>query len=123
MADADDVLAANEAFYSTFNRKDTQAMEALWSASDEVGCVHPGWDVLRGRQLVIDSWRNILSNPEQPRIVVGNASVTLLGDVALVHCHELVAGSPLAATNVFRREADGWKLFHHQSGPVASFDR
>jgi hypothetical protein len=35
-----------------------------------------------------------------------------------VICRELVAGSPLVATNVFVLEDEGWKLVHHQSGPV-----
>ena len=54
--------------------------------------VHPGWDVLHGREPVVESWRNILTNPMQTRIVVGGAIVTLLGDVAVVICRELVGG-------------------------------
>ena len=116
---ADDVLAANEAFYRAFNTKDPAAMDAVWAQSADVGCIHPGWNVLRGREPVMESWRGILSNPAQPRIMTGGAAVTLLGDVALVLCRELVAGSPLAATNVFVLEEGAWKLVHHQSGPVS----
>jgi hypothetical protein len=114
----DEVLAANEAFYRAFNQKDGDAMDALWSGREGVGCIHPGWNVLEGREAVVASWRSILANPEQPRIVVGGARVALLGDVAVVVCRELVAGSPLAATNIFVREGDAWLLLHHQSGPV-----
>jgi ketosteroid isomerase-like protein len=117
----DEVIAANEAFYRAFNEKDPEAMERAWASADNLSCVHPGWNVLRGRQAVLDSWRGILGNASQPRIVVGGADVTLLGDVAVVICRELVAASPLAATNVFVREEGAWKLLHHQSGPVASF--
>ena len=118
--DEAEVLQANEAFYRAFNQKDPAAMERAWSKTDRLTCVHPGWNVLRGRQDVLDSWNNILANPAQPRIVVGGAELTLLGDVALVVCRELVAVSPLAATNVFVREDGAWKLLHHQSGPVAT---
>ena len=114
------VLAANDAFYAAFNRKDAEAMDAVWSRSPEAGCIHPGWNLIRGRGEVIESWASILGNPNQARIVVGGASVTVLGDVAIVVCRELVAGSPLAATNVFVREDGAWKLLHHQSGPVTS---
>ncbi len=113
------VLAANEAFYRAFNQKDLDAMDDAWAKSDDISCVHPGWNVLQGRDAVVESWHAILSNPEQPRIVVGSASVTISGEVAVVVCRELVAGSPLAATNVFVREAKEWKLLHHQSGPVS----
>ena len=112
------VLAANEAFYRAFNQRDVALMESVWSASDEIACVHPGWNALRGREPVLESWRNIISNPDQPRIVTGGASVIFNGDVAIVLCRELVGGSPLHATNVFVREDGAWKLLHHQSGPV-----
>jgi ketosteroid isomerase-like protein len=111
-------LAANEAFYDAFNRKDAEAMAAVWAASDEVSCVHPGWNLLRGREAVLDSWRNILTNPAQPRILMGGATVALHGAVAVVVCRELVAGSPLVATNIFTLQDEAWKLLHHHSGPV-----
>jgi hypothetical protein len=38
----------------------------------------------------------------------------------MVVCRELVAGSPLAATNVFMQENGAWKLLHHQSGGVSA---
>lgn len=119
-SDTEAILAMNEEFYSSFNRKDGDAMDAAWAQREDVSCIHPGWNVLRGRQPVVDSWRAILGNPNQPRIVIGGAEVTMLGDAAVVVCRELVAGSPLAATNVFVREDGAWKLMHHQSGPVSS---
>src|SRR3990170_287178 len=120
MTDSDDVLAANEAFYRAFNQRDIALMAPLWADTGDVTCIHPGWNVLLGREPVLDSWRAILGNPGQPRIVTGGASVTFRDNVAIVLCRELVAGSPLIATNVFVREGEGWKLLHHQSGPVAS---
>jgi ketosteroid isomerase-like protein len=120
MTDEDDALASNEAFYRAFNQRDMDLMSALWADTDEVTCIHPGWNALVGRERVLDSWRAILGNPGQSRIVTGGATVTFHDDVAIVLCRELVAGSPLIATNVFVRESEGWKLVHHQSGPVAS---
>ncbi len=116
------VRDANEAFYRAFNQKDITAMSEVWSQSD-VTCIHPGWNVLQGREAVISSWRDILSNPSQPKIVSGGAAVTMLGDVALVACRELVAGSPLIATNIFRVEGGVWRLIHHHSGPVATMNQ
>ena len=120
MSDEDDALAANEAFYRAFNQRDMDIMSALWADTDDVTCIHPGWNAIEGRERVLDSWRAILGNPGQSRIVTGGATVSFRGDVAIVLCRELVGGSPLIATNVFVREGEGWKLLHHQSGPVAS---
>jgi ketosteroid isomerase-like protein len=113
-------LAANDAFYRAFNQKDMAAMERVWVSTPDITCIHPGWNLLRGRDAVMESWRNILANPEQPRLVSGGASVILAGDLALVLCRELVGGAPLAATNVFIREDGDWRLLHHHSGPVSA---
>jgi hypothetical protein len=114
-----EVLEANEAFYRAFNMKDVAAMDAVWSQSGEVTCIHPGWNLLQGREKVMASWRDILTNPAQPKIVSGGATVSMLGTIALVSCRELVAGSPLVATNIFQHEDGVWRLIHHHSGPVA----
>ena len=66
----------------------------------------------------MESWRRILSNPDQARVVIGGATVSFLDDVAVVVCRELAGGSPLAATNLFVQEHGSWKLIHHHSGPV-----
>jgi ketosteroid isomerase-like protein len=115
----DEVLQANEAFYSAFNQKDLAAMAAVWAESVAVGCIHPGWNVLWGREPVMESWKRILTNPNQPKVFSGGAEVSLVGNVAIVACREIVAGAPLAATTVFVREESGWKLVHHQSGMVS----
>jgi len=115
----DEVLAANEAFYRAFNSKDPEEMDAIWARAIVVTCIHPGWNTLTGRDRVMESWRGILTNPSQPKIVSGGAAVTFLGDAAVVLCRELVAGSPLAATNIYALEDGAWKLVHHQSGPVS----
>lgn len=114
------VLEANEAFYRAFNAKDAAAMDAAWAAEHEVACIHPGWNALLGREEVLASWHNILTNPNQPRIVIGGAQVVFTGDAAIVLCRELVSGAPLIATNVFVQEGANWRLVHHQSGGVAA---
>jgi len=114
------VLAANEAFYRAFNQKDAGLMELVWAEYEQVTCIHPGWNVLHGREAVLESWRAILSNPEQPRIVTGGATVSFFGDLAVVISRELVAGSPLVATNIFIQQSESWRMLHHQSGPVYS---
>jgi len=67
-----------------------------------------------------DFFRAAISNPEQPRIVTGGATVSFFGDLAVVISRELVAGSPLVATNIFIQQSESWRMLHHQSGPVYS---
>lgn len=122
MSDEAAVLAANEAFYTAFAQRDVTAMAALWAGDAAVSCVHPGWNVLTGREDVLTSWRGILANPNQPRVVSGGARVQLYGDAAIVTCREFVSGTPLVATNVFVRQSDAWRLVAHHSSPMLQGD-
>jgi ketosteroid isomerase-like protein len=117
---ARDVLVANEVFYKAFAARDMDGMEALWATGVPVACIHPGWNVLRGRDLVIASWRSILGSGSSPDVMCGNASAHVLGESAFVVCEEQVADDVLIATNVFVREGGGWKLAHHQAAPIAT---
>ena len=116
---ARDVLVANQAFYQAFAARDLEGMEALWATGVPVACIHPGWNVLRGRDLVLASWRSILGSDSSPDVMCGNASAHVLGESAFVICEEQVAEDVLIATNVFVRERGGWKLAHHQAAPIA----
>jgi hypothetical protein len=112
-------LAANERFYAAFSGHDFEGMDQLWAAEAPVSCVHPGWMALHGRGDVMRSWAAILSNPSQPRVVPGGASAEIHGDIAIVHCREFVAGTPLVSTNIFVDEHGAWRMIHHHSSPVA----
>jgi hypothetical protein len=113
------LLVANEAFYRAFVARDIAQMESLWSGTAFVGCIHPGWSALRGREVVMASWRSILASGESPRVVCANATAHMLGDSGFVLCEERVGSAVLIATNVFSLERGVWKMVHHQAAPVA----
>ena len=114
-----ELIEANERFYAAFASRDIALMESLWARDIEVACTHPGWLTLHGRLDVLDSWRAIMANPAQARVVPGDARVTLLGGTAIVHCREFVAGAAIVATNVFVLQDGEWRLVDHHGGPVA----
>ena len=111
---------ANKAFYMAFNRRDVSAMEALWSQRHEAVCLHPGWPALIGREAIMDSWRSILANPDQPPVTFHSADPCRMGTgMVAVVCYEVVAGSTMVATNLFVEEDGQPKLVLHQSGVCA----
>lgn len=112
------VLACNAAFYEAFNSKDLDAMERVWSSRADVTCVHPGWNPLEGRDAVMESWRSILGNQQQPKIVSAARRATVLDGTAIVSAREFVAGSPIATTNAFVHELGGWKMILHHTSLV-----
>ncbi len=120
MRDETALLFANEAFYAAFAERDMLAMAELWAREKPIGCIHPGWPPLFGREAVLDSWERILSNPSAPEVETAGAEAVCWGDVGIVVCYEKVDDTYLVATNTFVREGRGWKLAYHQAGPVTT---
>lgn len=112
------VLNANEAFYQALVSGDYNAMESLWATSREVAVIHPGWPALHGREAVMDSWRRIMIGESTREIFCRNARCYLMDKTAFVICSECFPEGELVATNVFVREDDGWRIVHHQGGPI-----
>jgi hypothetical protein len=119
MNDADAVLAANLEFYRAFTARDLAAMEELWVRRLPVACVHPGWPALADRDAVMESWNNILRDPDAPKIACYDERVLLYGDAALVVCEEELEGGTLIASNFFVREDGAWRMAHHQASQLA----
>ncbi len=111
-------LRSNEAFYRAFGAGDYSAMESLWARAETVLCIHPGGPPIHGRDAVMESWREILSQP--PPIEHRDARVEIVRGVAFVTCVESISGRLLAATNVFVWESSRWRLTHHQASPIAA---
>jgi len=136
------VLFANAALYDAFETADLDLMEAVWMdgpGAEDVICVHPGWPPLRGRAQVLRSWAMIMANTTNISFVLTDIDATVDGDVAVVTCAENIltgmpeeaefstalaatalSGGRVAATNVFRRTASGWRLWVHHASPVLS---
>jgi hypothetical protein len=110
------VLFANEAFYLAFSQKDLAAMDALWSESAPLVCVHPGWLRLTDRAEIMGSWRAILENPAQPGMDFLEPIAHGHGALQLVTCYEALPGGICLATNGFVREGESWKMVLHHSG-------
>ncbi len=111
------LLFANEAFYAAFARRDIEAMDQVWSQNAAVACIHPGWHMISGRELVMTTWTAILSGPPSG-IAFEDAHCFLHGDTGIVVCREVVGENSLIATNIFVREGKIWKMVHHQGGPL-----
>jgi hypothetical protein len=111
------LLFANEAFYLAFQTHDMRAMDALWSSSQPVQCIHPGWPPLFGRDTVMESWLRLLSNRAAPNITFSHPTATIIADIGMVTCFEALPGGNLVATNLFHHDGAKWQIFHHQASP------
>jgi ketosteroid isomerase-like protein len=118
-ADEAAVVVANEAFYRAFAARDLAAMDALWARTTPVVTVHPLGELVLGREWVMETWQLIFADPNQPRVVMGDALPALLSaDVAYVTCREFAGGGAMVSTNLYVREGGEWRIAHHHSSPV-----
>lgn len=118
------ITRLNQAFYDAHEGRDLEAMAAVWEHSDRVACTHPGWPILRGWRSVEESWRRIFSGAGRNQFILTNIAVEVHGDAGWVTLDENLVDAgrtgTVAATNVFVRTGDEWKLVVHHGSPVMS---
>ncbi|MBO3463316.1 nuclear transport factor 2 family protein [Aetokthonos hydrillicola Thurmond2011] len=121
-----EVLAANEAFYRAFEKKDIEAMSGVWSQGTASLCVHPGWNVLRGWKEIQTSWIKIFQNTAYIEINT-DIITTEIGDniayiVLVENVLQVINGRRIEAqsmaTNVFQLLGGKWYLVHHHASPM-----
>jgi ketosteroid isomerase-like protein len=126
--DREFVLATNEAFYRSFEKKDLEAMEAVWSKGMGCLCIHPGRDALKGWTDIREAWARIFAHTSYLEIDTDILTVEVSGDLAYVVLIENVLqisqGRRLQArsmaTNGFERMAGRWYMTHHHGSPVVN---
>ena len=108
------LIDVNQNFYEALASGEFDEMQRIWSDADDVTCIHPGWGPVVGREAVMRSWETILENP--PQITCSEPRAYVSGESAYVIAYENLGEGRLTATNLFRLEADEWKMIHHQAG-------
>lgn len=121
-----EVLAANDAFYRAFEKKDIEAMSAVWSQGTGSLCIHPGRNALRGWKEIRSSWETIFRNTKymeiETEIIVTEvrnniAYVVLVENLLQVSGGRRVQAQSMA-TNIFELLAQKWYLVHHHGSPL-----
>jgi ketosteroid isomerase-like protein len=113
---------AESAFYDAFERGDQDAMRRVWADDDGVSCIHPGGARLDGVAAVMESWASILSAEPMLTFRLTDLRVHASGDLAVhllrenLYTQGALRGVALA-TNVYRRDASGWRMILHHAAP------
>ena len=115
---------AETAFYHAFQRRDVQAMMAVWSADADIVCVHPGGPMLFGQDAVRASWEEIFRRAPEMRFVVDERRRTASAALALHVVQEHIrvgaktAPAPVLVTNAYRLTDNGWRMILHHASPA-----
>lgn len=117
--------AAEAAFYAAFEARSLDAMMAVWADSGSIACIHPLAAPLDGRTAVAAGWQSMFEAAGQFRIQVelahelrDAAQVIRIVREYLTIGHETEPRPPILATNVYRKEADGWRMVLHHASPL-----
>ena len=129
MSSEDEIRKASTHFYAALNsmvKGDAQAMSDIWSHGSDVTTMHPiggrqvGWDEVRG------SWEQVAGLASDGKVELKDQLIHTAEDVAyeigVEHAQFTLAGQNIGGearvTNVYQREAGGWKIRHHHTDLV-----
>jgi ketosteroid isomerase-like protein len=100
-------------------------MASVWAPGDGIACIHPLTAPLTGAAAVMAGWRSMFEAAGQFRVQVELAhELRAPGEVIRIVREYLVIGQeteprpPILATNVYRKEAGGWRMVLHHASPL-----
>jgi ketosteroid isomerase-like protein len=126
MSTEDEVRKASERFYAAINQMlngDASEMASVWSHGTSVTTMHPvggcevGWEKVQG------PWRELARLTSEGKAILVDQVIQVAGDmgyeVGIEKGQVTLAGQKVPiehrVTNVYRREAGGWKIVHHHA--------
>jgi ketosteroid isomerase-like protein len=127
MAAEEEVRQASEQFYAALNSTldgDSGQMEQIWSHGSDVSSMHPFGSRMVGWEEVGASWEQAAQafsggQATLDEMVVvpisEDAAYTLGTEHGQASIGEETVGIDWRVTNIYRREADGWKIVHHHT--------
>jgi ketosteroid isomerase-like protein len=116
---------AETAFYEALEAGDLEALMEVWAEDEDIVCVHPGGPRIAGYEQVRESWARILGGGQRLKVRLSDP-VYVQGMMVSVHSvHENIGAAadparpqrPVVATNVYVRQAGGWRMVAHHASP------
>lgn len=128
---SESMIDAHDELYRSLNVMlggDPSAVLAVWSDAEDVTYGGPFGGLATGRASVAEVFTAQAAMQLGGRLEVSDVHVVEADGMGYTFCTEhgsdhVVDGTPTSlthrATNVFRREADGWRLVHHHTDQSA----
>jgi ketosteroid isomerase-like protein len=122
-----ELARANRAFYRAFEALDIESMLAIWDDDESIRCVHPGAQMLVGREQVFGSWRAIFAGQPQLSFDLTDVDLRVMGDLGWVSCEEHLRMHDAqkdpefkaVCTNLYLLREGQWRLVLHHASPLA----
>lgn len=128
---AEELLAANAAFYEAMRAQSHERMMDLWMpASDEVSVAHPLHGLVVGGAEVASAWAGMFALGKMTDLEVEVVRTEVGRNVGWLLCRQKVqgvrgretVGGERVATNIFHVYKGEWKMAHHSAAPVVMME-
>ncbi len=114
-----------DTFYEAFEAHDLEAMMTVWADAEDIVCIQPMSPIFQGLADIRRIWGQVFSHDQRPEIMVHHRQWLENEGLAVHIVEEQISlpgipqrPPPVIATNVYRREPDGWRMvLHHVSPP------
>lgn len=117
---------AEDAFYDALDEGNLEQMLSVWADADDITCLLPMQPMIQGREAVVRLFTHILSQGRSVSLAIAHLGWIETDDIAIHQVEETVLDTPSGApppppfygTNIYRRDASGWRLIVHQNAPT-----
>ncbi|MFA7504522.1 MAG: nuclear transport factor 2 family protein [Burkholderiaceae bacterium] len=117
--------AVEEAFYDALARGDLHGLMSLWADDEDIVCVQPGGPRTTGVPAVRRAWESVLAGQLDIRALSIQRYETMTTAVSSVIEEISIAGDEsvrCVATNVFVKNARGWRIILHHASAASDAD-
>ena len=128
---------SNARFYKAFESLSIEKMEEVWKHSDDVICIHPGWEMFTSWTAIRESWVRIFENTKKIEFFITNVNIKAFEKIAIAVCLENIDSdmenknivrTSVTATNIFEKQNvnnnkynNKWLMVHHHGSSVANY--
>ncbi len=125
-SETEEILKINKLFYQALGTRDMNLMSLVWKKDQKVGCIHPGWTVIRGWEAIIQNWESIFDPSDQVNITISDVDIEVRENLAWLTCiqiMEYIKRKPVSynisqSTNIFEKTPEGWLMILHHASPI-----
>ena len=122
------LMAAEQVFYQAFTEQDLKAMMQVWADHCPVFCIHPGGDLLSGREEIKTAWQQIFTAKVPFRFELeyhhqdkrsDQFGLIQVAETLFLQNHRV---GTILATNGYCLVEDGWRMVLHHASPKPSLE-
>ena len=124
--ESDKILKINQLFYDALGTRNIHLMKEVWANEEKVGCVHPGWTILRSWEAIMQSWEGVFDPEDQVDINLSEIRIKIKDNIAWLTCVQemvYIRRDPVSfnlsqSTNIFEKSNNEWKMVIHHASPI-----